>query len=233
MHEDRVFDPEPSVRRLARTIYERTAALPIVSPHGHVDPRLLADDAPFPEPTTLFILPDHYVLRMLYSQGLSLESLGVEPNGAVPDREAGLTPSAAPVRRDPRRIWQLFADHYFLFRGTPTAAWLDYQFDEIFGIRQALESGSALRIYDEIAEKLADAGVPPARAVRPIQDRGSGDDRRGQRPARSPRPDSRLRMERARHPYIPPGRRAPGRGPSVGGGDRAARARRWSTARPP
>ncbi len=84
MHEDRVFDPEPSVRRLARTIYERTAALPIVSPHGHVDPRLLADDAPFPEPTALFILPDHYVLRMLYSQGLSLESLGVEPNGAVP-----------------------------------------------------------------------------------------------------------------------------------------------------
>jgi glucuronate isomerase len=161
MHEDRVFDPEPSVRRLARTIYERTAALPIVSPHGHVDPRILADDAPFPEPTTLFILPDHYVLRMLYSQGLPLESLGIEPNGFVPDREAGPTPSGAPVARDPRRIWQVFADHYFLFRGTPTAAWLDYQFDGIFGIRQALESGSALRIYDEIAEKLATAEFRP------------------------------------------------------------------------
>ena len=76
MHEDRFFDSDPSVRRLARTIYERTSALPIVSPHGHVDPRLLADDAPFPEPTALFILPDHYVLRMLYSQGAPLERLG-------------------------------------------------------------------------------------------------------------------------------------------------------------
>ncbi len=137
MHEDRVFDPEPSVRRLARTIYERTSALPIVSPHGHVDPRTLADDTPFPEPTALFILPDHYILRMLYSQGLTLDQLGVRS-----------------VERDPRRIWQLFADRYVLFRGTPTAAWLDYQLEEIFGIAPALDAASAVRIYDEITEKL-------------------------------------------------------------------------------
>ncbi|MET0396948.1 MAG: glucuronate isomerase [Longimicrobiaceae bacterium] len=146
MHPDRFFDPEPSVRRLARSIYERTAPLPILSPHGHVDPRLLADDVPFPEPTALFILPDHYVLRMLYSRGLTLERLGIEPVMHV---------GSAGVERDPRRIWQLFAEHYFLFRGTPTAAWLDYQLDDIFGITQALDAGSALRVYDEIAEKLA------------------------------------------------------------------------------
>jgi glucuronate isomerase len=154
MHADRFFDSDASVRSLARTIFERTSRLPIVSPHGHVDPRLLADDSPFPEPTALLILPDHYVLRMLYSQGLPLERLGIEPTGSVPAHEVGLTPSSVPVERDPRQIWQLFGEHYFLFRATPTAAWLDYQFLEVFGVTQSLDAGSALRIYDEIAEKL-------------------------------------------------------------------------------
>jgi glucuronate isomerase len=151
MHADRFFDSDPSVRRLARTIFERTSPLPIVSPHGHVDPRLLADDSAFPEPTALFILPDHYVLRMLYSQGVPLERLGIEPR----ESSGADTERSAEVERDPRQIWQLFAEHYFLFRATPTAAWLDYQFQEIFGVTQPLDAGSALRIYDEIAEKLA------------------------------------------------------------------------------
>jgi glucuronate isomerase len=160
MHEDRFFDPEPSVRRLARTIYERTSPLPIVSPHGHVDPRLLADDAPFPEPAALFILPDHYVLRMLYSQGVPLERLGSVPvtEGSVALRNRGQTPL---VERDPRSIWQTFAEHYFLFRGTPTAAWLDYQFEKIFAITQPLDGGSAQRLYDEITEKLATSEFRP------------------------------------------------------------------------
>jgi glucuronate isomerase len=151
MHADRFFDSDASVRRLARTIFERTSPLPIVSPHGHVDPRLLADDSAFPEPTALFILPDHYVLRMLYSQGLPLERLGIEPlEWSRADSER-----SADVERDPRQIWQLFGEYYFLFRATPTAAWLDYQFHEIFGVTESLDAGSALRIYDEIAEKLA------------------------------------------------------------------------------
>ena len=145
MHEDRFFDSDTDVRRLARAVFDRTRALPIVSPPGHVDPRTLADDSPFPEPTSLFILPDHYVLRMLYSQGVALERLGIQP----------LAAEASGVERDPRAIWRLFADHYHLFRATPTAAWLEYQFEEIFGVRRRLESATALRIYDEIAEKLA------------------------------------------------------------------------------
>jgi glucuronate isomerase len=150
MHEDRVFDPEPSVRRLARTLYEATAGLPIVSPHGHVDPRILADDAPFPEPTALIVRPDHYILRMLYSRGLPLEALGIEPLDGT-----------GQVERDPRRVWQVFGEHYFLFRGTPTAAWLDYQLEEIFGVRATLDAGSALRIYDEISEKLSSPEFRP------------------------------------------------------------------------
>jgi glucuronate isomerase len=152
MHDDRFFDPEPDVRRRARAIYEQTSILPIVSPHGHVDPRTLADDEAFPEPATLFILPDHYVLRMLYSRGIALERLGVEP------RQTG---AREVVEHDRRKIWQLFGDHYYLFRGTPTAAWLDYQLRTIFGIRHALDSGTAPSIYDEVLEKLASPEFRP------------------------------------------------------------------------
>lgn len=153
MHDDRFFDSDPTIRRHARTLYDRTSRLPIVSPHGHVDPQILADDLPFPEPATLFILPDHYVLRMLYSQGVPMESLGVPPIGAAP--------TTTPVERDPRRIWKTFADHYYLFRGTPTAAWLDYQLAGIFGVREPLDADSALRVYDRIAEKLTSPEFRP------------------------------------------------------------------------
>src|SRR5207249_8003824 len=116
LDDDRFFDPEPSVGRVARELFAETRALPIVSPHGHVDARLLADDAPFSDPAALFITPDHYILRMLYSRGVALEALGVATR-----RGSG------EVERDPRRIWQRFAERYYLFRGTPTAIWLDYQ----------------------------------------------------------------------------------------------------------
>jgi glucuronate isomerase len=142
LHEDRYFDADPAVRRAARAIYDDTRALPLVCPHGHVDPHLLADDTPFAEPTSLFLLPDHYILRMLYSRGVSLESLG------VPRRDG------ADVERDPRVIWQRFAEHYYLFAATPTQAWLDYQLHELFGVRERLAAGSAQRIYDQIVERL-------------------------------------------------------------------------------
>ena len=142
LHEDRYFDPEPTVRRLARALYDDTRALPIVSPHGHVDPALLADDRPFPEPTALMVLPDHYVFRMLYSQGVPLERLG------IPTRDG------TPVEQDPRVIWRLFADHYHLFRGTPSAAWLNYELYHVFGVRKRLNGATAAAIYDEICEKL-------------------------------------------------------------------------------
>jgi glucuronate isomerase len=142
LHEDRFFDPDPGVRAIARSLYEGTRDLPIVSPHGHVDPAILADDRPFPEPTALIVLPDHYVFRMLYSQGVPLERLG------IPTRDG------TPFERDPRKIWQLFAERYHLFRGTPTAAWLNFELHHVFGIRKRLAGGTAAAIYDEIREKL-------------------------------------------------------------------------------
>lgn len=143
LNPDRFFDPDPAVRAVARALYEETRSLPLVCPHGHVEPRLLAENHPFPEPAALFITPDHYIFRMLYSRGVRMEALG------IPTRDG------SPVEADVRRIWQLFADHYHLFAGTPTGAWLDYELALVFGIAEKLTPASALRIYDELLEKLA------------------------------------------------------------------------------
>ena len=122
------------MRRAARALYEETRDLPIVSPHGHVDPRVLAENAPFPEPASLIVQPDHYILRLLYANGVPLEAL---------------------LKGEPRRVWQLFAEHYYLFRGTPSGAWLDYELQEVFGMQYSVfGSDTAARIYDEIVEKL-------------------------------------------------------------------------------
>jgi len=142
LHPDRFFDPDPAVRRVARALYEETRALPLVCPHGHVEPRLLAEDAPFPEPTALLLTPDHYIFRMLYSRGLPLEALG------IPTRDG------TPVEQDPRTIWQRFGDHYYLFRGTPTGVWLEHELAEVFGVTRRLTGETAQWVYDEIAEKL-------------------------------------------------------------------------------
>src|SRR4051812_5531406 len=142
LHPDRFFDADPAVRRAARELYAETRELPLVCPHGHVDPALLADDAHFPEPTSLLIIPDHYIFRMLYSQGVALEDLG------IPTRDGSA------VERDPRRIWQRVADHWHLFRGTPTGVWMAHELHELFGVREKLSSASAMRIYDQIGERL-------------------------------------------------------------------------------
>lgn len=142
LHPDRYFDSNPTIRDIARQLYRKVSKLPLVCPHGHVDPRLLSENTPFPDPTDLIIIPDHYVFRMLYSRGISLESLG------IPRRDGG------PVERDHRKIWQLFADHFHLFRGTPTSCWLKHEFAEVFGIDEPLNGQTAMRVYDAIAEKL-------------------------------------------------------------------------------
>lgn len=143
-HEDRYFDPDPTIRRHAHALYEGTRSLPIVSPHGHVDPAIFANDNAFVDPTSLIITPDHYIIRMLYSQGVSLETLGV----------TRIDGTSHAVERRPRKIWQRFADHWHLFRATPTRAWLEYELHEVFGIEEALNSESAKRVYDAIAERL-------------------------------------------------------------------------------
>lgn len=143
LHPDRFFDPEPEVRKYAREIYETVMNLPIISPHGHVDPKIFAENKPFPNPTELFITPDHYLFRMLYSQGIALESLG------IPRIDGGK------VETDPKKIWQVFAGNYYLYNGTPTGVWLDYEFNVVFGIKEKPDSDNASRIYDELNEKIS------------------------------------------------------------------------------
>jgi glucuronate isomerase len=142
LHEDRFFDPNIEIRKYAREIYNNIKELPIISPHGHVDPQIFVDNEPFPNPTELFLIPDHYVFRMLYSQGIRLESLGIP------------TIDGSQVETDPRKSWQLFADHYYLFNGTPSGTWLDHEFNIVFGIKEKLNKANAQKIYDELNEKL-------------------------------------------------------------------------------
>jgi glucuronate isomerase len=149
LHPDRFLDPDPGIRALARTLYRSVADLPLVCPHGHVEPSLLALDEPFPEPTALLLLPDHYVLRMLYSHGVPLETLGVPT----------VDGSAEPV--EPRAAWRLFAERYDLFLGTPTRAWLDHELFEVLGVTKRLDASTADAVYDEISERLRDEAFRP------------------------------------------------------------------------
>jgi glucuronate isomerase len=144
LSEERYFHSDPAQRRVAGELYRNVADLPLICPHGHVDPRLLADDeATFGTPTDLLIRPDHYVFRMLYSQGVPMESLGVPRIDGVP------------VEQDHRKIWQTFADHFYLFRGTPSGTWLASELQEVFGIETKLSGVTAQAVYDELEAKLA------------------------------------------------------------------------------
>lgn len=142
LHPMRYFDPNPEIRELASELYMSIKYLPIVSPHGHVEPHLLAENRPFPNPVKLIITRDHYLFTLLYSQGIKLESLGIP------------TQDGTSVETDNRKIWQTFADNYFLFSGTPTGAWLNYEFAEVFGIEEILNSKNGMKIYDQLIEKL-------------------------------------------------------------------------------
>jgi len=142
LHEDRFFSPVESVRKFAREIYNSVKDLPIISPHGHVDPSIFSENKPFPNPTQLFLIPDHYLYRMLYSQGTPMESLGIP------------TLDRSKVEKDPRKIWQIFADNYYLFNGTPSGAWLSYEFEVVFGIKEKLNNFNAQKFYDNLQEKI-------------------------------------------------------------------------------
>lgn len=138
--------PEERLSTSARGLYETVRDLPIVSPHGHCDPRWWAEDAPFPDPAALLVIPDHYVFRMLYSLGVPLEALGI---------------GVAPHERDPRAIFQHLADHWHCFLGTPSREWLEYTLHRILGVTVALSAETGSRVYDEIAERLADPEFRP------------------------------------------------------------------------
>ena len=143
---DRLFPAEPSTRAIARELYALVADLPILSPHGHVDPRLLLDDTEFSDPATLFIRNDHYVTRLLHAAGIGLERLGLgqrEPN------------------TDPREVWRIFCAHWHLFAGTASGYWLSTELAELFGIDEQPSSKSADRIFDKIAAQLTQPAFRP------------------------------------------------------------------------
>ncbi len=153
LHPDRLFPAEASTRAVARRLYEAVRALPIISPHGHTDPRWFAENAPFPDPASLLLTPDHYIFRMLYSQGVPLEQLGIAPRASP-----GTTPERPP---EPRSIWRVFARHYALLRGTPTRLWLDWVLTEVFGVEAPLTAANADHAFDRICEQLVEPAFRP------------------------------------------------------------------------
>lgn len=149
LHPDRALPADPTTRPVAREIYETTRDLPIVSMHGHVDVDTFAEDAPFPDPAQLFVVPDHYLTRMLVSQGTPLPALGVGPQG---------TPG---LETDPRAVWRRFCAGWKHFRGTPTRYWLEHELVEIFGVTTRPSAETADAIYDQVAARLAEPGFRP------------------------------------------------------------------------
>jgi len=139
LHEDRLFPSDEGTRAIARKIYSQIRRLPIVSPHGHTQASWFSRNESFSDPVALFVQPDHYIFRMLYSQGISLEQLEI----------------GKPKMDEPRKVWRLFAKNYYLFRGTPTRLWLDYAFQESFGLTKQLSLSTADEYYDQIKAKLA------------------------------------------------------------------------------
>ncbi len=142
LDDDRLFPAEPAMRSIARDLFNSIRHLPLISPHGHTEPRWYAENQPFPDPAQLLIVPDHYVTRMLVSQGVDLTALGVAR------RDGGATET------DGRTIWRRFTEHYYLFRGTPTRLWLETTFQDLFGITELLTPKNADAAYDRIAECL-------------------------------------------------------------------------------
>ena len=149
LDEDRLFSTDPMQRDIARHLYEGVRDMPILSPHGHTDPRWFAENKRFDNPASLFVTPDHYVFRMLHSQDVSLEELGI-----VSQNDKVTPPS-------PRSVWRLFAKYYYLFRGTPSRLWLDHAFQEVFGIGERLTEQNADAIYDEIDYALGQGDYLP------------------------------------------------------------------------
>ncbi len=138
IHPDRLFPADPGARKIAKTLYEHVRRLPIISPHGHTQAAWFARNARFPDPAQLFVLPDHYITRMLYSQRVSLEDLEI----------------GQPELKDARKVWRIFASYYYLFRGTPTRLWLDFAFQELFGLKERLSEKTADLYFDTISDKL-------------------------------------------------------------------------------
>lgn len=149
LHPDRLFPSDKATRDTARELYQLVKDAPIISPHGHTDPQWFADNASFGDPVSLLVTPDHYILRMLYGQGLRMEDFGVRHRGG------------AQLETDKRKIWKHFATHFHLFRGTPSALWLGHVFHEIFSLDRPFSAATADEYFDAISAKLSSKDFLP------------------------------------------------------------------------
>jgi glucuronate isomerase len=147
LHPDRLLPAEPAVRATARRLYDAVRHLPILSPHGHVDAAMLADDVPFPDPATLFVTPDHYVTRLLHASGIPPADLGI----GRPELS----------EEDSRRIWRLLCANWHVFRGTPSRFWLESELAELFDVTVRPSAGTADAVYDQVAERLRTEAYRP------------------------------------------------------------------------
>jgi len=153
MDPDRLFPADPATRAIARELYAEVRGLPLICPHGHVDPAMLSDDEQLPDPAALFVAPDHYLTRMLYSQGVPPQRVG------VPDRDGR-------VQVGPRQAWRTFCEHWYLFRGTPSRLWLEQSLAGIFGVTQPLGPQTADAVYDELTARIAEPAYRPRALLR-------------------------------------------------------------------
>ena len=146
-HPDRLLPAEPGIRAVARRLYGAVRELPIVSPHGHVDPRILVDDVPFRDPASLFVTPDHYVTRLLHASGVPLADLGVG-QGPLPEAAS-------------RQVWRHLCEQWSVLAGTPTRYWLESELAEVFDVAVRPSAATADTIYDQVAERLSKDAYRP------------------------------------------------------------------------
>ncbi|NUR99367.1 MAG: glucuronate isomerase, partial [Kribbellaceae bacterium] len=155
-HPDRALPAGPA-RDVARRIYASTKDLPLLCLHGHVDIGLFATDAPFGNPAELLVVPDHYVTRMLISQGVSPDKLG------LPRRDGKQTAQESSARgaAQPREIWREFCANWHLFLGTPSRYWLEHEFAEVLGLDVHPSAETADELYDRIMARIAEPEFRP------------------------------------------------------------------------
>lgn len=146
-HPDRLLPPLAAERDIARRLYQAVRDEPVLSPHGHVDARMLLDDEPFADPVSLLVTPDHYVTRLLHADGVDLDRLGVG-RGPLEEGEA-------------RQVWRLLCERWHRLAGTAVRLWMESTLAELFGVSVRPSAETADTVYDTIAERLVDPDFRP------------------------------------------------------------------------
>ncbi|MEN9954281.1 MAG: hypothetical protein RL028_883 [Actinomycetota bacterium] len=132
---------------IALELYGEIRDLPIISPHGHVDPNLFVRNEKFESPTDLFIYHDHYITRLLHADGVSMVEL------RKPQSDADLSHA--------KNAWLKFFERWAMFAGTASGYWFQESLQTVFGITQEPSAENALAIFEQIALELARDEMSP------------------------------------------------------------------------